>query len=87
MKHCVSLGILVLLGGLGVAGNGSPPTAASKAAICAKADPHLVAWWKLDETSGKTAADSSGRKHDGALEGRPGVRFAPRSPVRPTRTH
>jgi len=26
---------------------------------------HLVGWWKLDESSGTTAADSSGRGHDG----------------------
>jgi hypothetical protein len=32
-------------------------------------DPHLVAQWKLDETSGKTAADSSGRGHAATLEG------------------
>jgi len=32
-------------------------------------DPHLVARWKLDETSGKTAADSSGRGHTATLEG------------------
>ncbi len=27
----------------------------------------LVAWWKLDETSGSTASDSSGNSHSGAL--------------------
>jgi hypothetical protein len=32
-------------------------------------DPHLVARWKLDETTGKTAADSSGRGHAATLEG------------------
>ena len=32
-------------------------------------DPHLVGWWKLDETSGKTAADSSKHKRKGALKG------------------
>ena len=32
-------------------------------------DPHLVGWLKFDETSGKTAADSSGKNHDGTLEG------------------
>ena len=31
-------------------------------------DPHLVGWWKLDETSGKTAADSSKHKRKGTLE-------------------
>jgi hypothetical protein len=31
-------------------------------------DPHLVGWWKLDETSGKTAADSSKHKRKGTLK-------------------
>jgi len=30
-------------------------------------DPHLAGWWKLDETSGKIAADSSGHKRKGTL--------------------
>jgi len=30
---------------------------------------NLVGWWKLDETSGTTAYDSSGRNHHGALNG------------------
>ncbi len=32
-------------------------------------DPALVGWWKLDETSGTTAADASSRGHVGQLEG------------------
>jgi hypothetical protein len=32
-------------------------------------DPALVAWWRFDETSGKTAADASGHKHHGTLDG------------------
>jgi len=32
-------------------------------------DPHLVGWWKFDETSGKTAADSSKHDRNGTLEG------------------
>jgi uncharacterized protein len=32
------------------------------------ADPHLVAWWKFAETSGTSAADSSGKRHQGVLE-------------------
>jgi hypothetical protein len=32
-------------------------------------DPHLVAWWKFDETTGKRAADSSKGGHHGVLEG------------------
>ena len=31
----------------------------------------LVGWWKLDETAGQTAADSSGNGHAGALVGDP----------------
>lgn len=31
------------------------------------ADPSLVGWWKLDETSGLTAADSSGNNNNGTL--------------------
>jgi hypothetical protein len=33
--------------------------------------PGLVAWWKLDETSGGVAADSSGNGHNGSLNGNP----------------
>ena len=33
----------------------------------AKAD--LVGWWKFDESSGTTVADSSGAGNDGTLEG------------------
>jgi len=32
-------------------------------------DPHLVGWWKFDETAGKTAADSSRHKRKGTLTG------------------
>ena len=35
------------------------------------ADPSLVGWWKLDETSGTTAADSSGVGNHGTLNGSP----------------
>ena len=31
------------------------------------ADPSLVGWWKLDETNGLTAADSSGNNNNGTL--------------------
>ncbi|TKJ38063.1 MAG: hypothetical protein CEE38_04705 [Planctomycetes bacterium B3_Pla] len=31
-------------------------------------DSRLAGWWKLDETSGKTAVDSSGHKRKGALK-------------------
>ena len=32
-------------------------------------DPNLVGWWKFDEASGKTAADSSRYGHKGTLKG------------------
>jgi hypothetical protein len=33
--------------------------------------PGMVGWWKLDETEGNTAADSSGHGHNGTLKGSP----------------
>ena len=39
--------------------------------VVAAADPSLVGWWKLDESSGTTAYDSSGNGHDGTLMGNP----------------
>ena len=39
------------------------------ASVAQAADPSLVGWWKLDEGSGTTAADSSGHGNDGTLEG------------------
>jgi len=33
------------------------------------ADPNLVGWWRLDESSGTTAHDSSGNGNDGTLRG------------------
>jgi len=35
--------------------------------VAQAADPSLVGWWKLDETSGLTAADSSGNNNNGTL--------------------
>jgi len=40
-------------------------------AIGQPADPGLVGWWKLDESSGTIAADSSGQGTDGTVEGNP----------------
>ena len=34
-------------------------------------DPNRVGWWKLDETSGTTAADSSGHNNNGTVNGGP----------------
>jgi len=36
-----------------------------------QSDPNLIGWWKLDEGSGATAADSSGKGHDGRFLGEP----------------
>lgn len=36
-----------------------------------QAERKLLAWWKFDESSGDTAADSSGNNHTGKLIGRP----------------
>ena len=41
------------------------------------ATPHLIGYWKLDETSGRIASDSSGNGNDGRLVG--GVDWAPTS--------
>jgi hypothetical protein len=57
-----------LTGGTGWAAD-SPAAAVRPGAVTLDTDPHLVAWLKLDETSGRNAADSSGKKHDGTLEG------------------
>jgi len=35
------------------------------------ADPDLVGWWKLDETSGTVASDSSGNAYHGTIYGNP----------------
>ncbi|MHC4519091.1 MAG: LamG-like jellyroll fold domain-containing protein, partial [Planctomycetota bacterium] len=41
------------------------------ASTASAVDPSLVGWWKLDDGSGTTAADSSGRSVDGTLFGDP----------------
>ncbi len=66
-KAC--LGVVSFAAALLVAGvQGASPPADLKT-VNLDSDPHLVGWWKLGETSGKTAADSSAQKHDGTLEG------------------
>ncbi len=69
MKHIFLVLILVLLAGTWnpvqvtcvIAKEGNPGTLDK--------DPNLAAWWKLDETSGETASDSSGHKHTGTARG------------------
>jgi len=38
-------------------------------------EPGLAGWWKLDETSGETASDSSGHKHKGTAKGGTDLNF------------
>ncbi len=65
--------LVVLLSGLiiSISGFAQPHAAAAdkNAPKTLDTDPHLAGWWKLDETSGKTAADSSGHKRKGTLKG------------------
>ncbi|MFH1716157.1 MAG: LamG-like jellyroll fold domain-containing protein, partial [Planctomycetota bacterium] len=75
MKHILlhsSLIVLLLL--LLLAGVSSPARAKSAATSedsskTLDTDPNLVGWWKLDETSGETASDSSGHKRKGTAKG------------------
>jgi hypothetical protein len=71
-KKLLLSSLVVLLSGLiiGVLGLAQPKAAAANkdAPKTLDTDPHLVGWWKLDETSGKTAADSSKHKRKGALK-------------------
>lgn len=47
--------------------SGASPAAENKLAL--DADPHLLAWWKFDQTSGVIAADASPYARKGTLEG------------------
>ncbi|MGA2620009.1 MAG: LamG domain-containing protein [Thermoguttaceae bacterium] len=69
MRLKVGLGVVCFVATLLVAGAEGAPPAAVTQAINLDSDPHLVGWWKLGETAGQTAADSSAQKHDGTLEG------------------
>jgi hypothetical protein len=70
-KLLATLTTLVLLGRLGHATAQQAAGAAANPAkpITLDTDPHLVGWWKFDEASGHTAADSSKGGHPGTLEG------------------
>lgn len=78
-KLLVTLASLALLGGLGRAPAQPAAATAPNRGEPAKldTDPHLVAWWKFDETAGNTAADSSKGGHAGTLLG--GAAFDTRS--------
>jgi hypothetical protein len=47
----------------------SPTPADKDEMVTLDTDPNLVGWWKFDEESGKTAADSSKHKRKGELKG------------------
>jgi len=47
----------------------STPSPANNKTVALDTEGHLVGWWKFDETSGKSAADSSKQHHDSVLEG------------------
>lgn len=53
--------ILVVTGSTVAAGADKPATLDT--------DPNLAAWWEFDEVAGRIAADSSGHKHNGTLQG------------------
>ena len=45
------------------------PANITNQAVALDADPSLAGWWKFDEVSGNTCADSSSKNHGGILEG------------------
>lgn len=47
----------------------SVPAKDPNQSVALDADSALVGWWKFDEVSGNTCADSSSKNHDGILEG------------------
>ena len=48
----------------------APPASADKGKpVDLDTDPHLLGWWKLDDASGATAADSSKHDRKGTLQG------------------
>ena len=67
---CSSLALLLIGLMVGTSGLLQPSVMAAdkKAPPTLDKDPRLVGWWKLDETSGKTAADSSKHNRKGALK-------------------
>lgn len=71
-KKLLRLSNIMLLAGmaLGILALIQPCAVASaRGATTLDTDPNLVGWWKFDETSGKTAADSSKHKRKGVVKG------------------
>ena len=69
MRLKTGLGVVSVVAALLVDGAAGAAPLADPKAVNLDSDPHLIGWWKLGETAGTTAADSSGQKHAGALEG------------------
>lgn len=67
---CSSLSFLLISLIVAFSGSVQPCAVAAekKEPLTLDTDPHLVAWWKLDESSGKTAVDSSRHKRNGRLK-------------------
>ena len=61
LRGCFTPAVVLLAVVLQAGAADKPPTL--------DADPNLVAWWRLDETAGTIAADSSRHKRDGTLTG------------------
>jgi hypothetical protein len=68
MKLPAALCAMTLAAAVATALAADPPAPRTKASAL-NTDPHLVGWWKFDETTGKTAVDSSTHHRDGTLEG------------------
>jgi hypothetical protein len=67
--YLCSIMFLVLVSSpLGLSGT-NPITQDKDKPITLDTDPNLVGWWKFDEVSGTTAADSSQHRHNGKLKG------------------
>jgi hypothetical protein len=59
---------LVLLAGL-LSSTADLISAETTKPLTLDTDPHLAGWWKLDDTAGTTAADSSSNARSGTLQG------------------
>jgi hypothetical protein len=79
MQISVLLTFIALIAGLGLGSQPSAHAAVPSPGRAANldADPHLVGWWKLDETTGKMAKDSAKPAHPATLEA--GLTFESRS--------
>ena len=71
----VMAGVLIIVSGHSAPAG--PPAATEPSSDALDRDRALVGWWKLDETSGVVATDSSPKGHRGSLDG--GLTFATHS--------